>query len=400
MPKTILNKKIFGLAVDERTKNFNEDWFDKTVLPQFASDKSGGNLPVVHVGHTDVDGDSTERPRVAFMDNLRRVGKEVFVDLTEIPDKFAQIFEDKLFPNISVEMRVDNKGFHSLALLGGTEPHFKFDQTMQLVERQFKALPPQKGKPTVIKFDAAEMSLADAIEVKEVEDKAWQVDSALWSKLYDIKNSETMTAEEKKTAIEAALQEYVGLAAQIQKDIVDITEGEPAVVSTPEAVAAAEQFRAKRLEIEKQFAAREAALVERENAQIDKDLALAGFAEPVRKNFLALRKHLNGESKSIQFKAGDKTEQVTPRDAFERFLYDLAKRNKNGTLLAATTPVGGDLDDVTRTHFSAEQLNDAENKAVEKFQAEHKIKSFGEARKMWRLTDEGRKFRATREKAA
>lgn len=313
MSKAILNQHIFRLNVDKRTENYNQKWFDETVVPTFNADKNGGFLPTVHVGHND---GVSEKPRVAFMDNLRRVGNDVFCDMTEIPDVLAPELQANLWPNRSVEIRADGKGFASTALLGGTEPHFKLAQSNQLVENHFKALPTQDGTPTIIKFEATEMTLSDAIDVQDKNDDAWKVDSALWSKLWDIKNSETMTPEEKKAEIDKALSEYVGMQATIQKEIIDITDGGDgsAAASAADTTQAA-QFKAiagERAKMEQQFAAREAALQERENEHLEKELTGLGLAGPVVKNFLALGKHVPNVTKSIQFKAGDKTEEVTP----------------------------------------------------------------------------------------
>lgn len=382
MPKTITKVPIFALGVDKRTEPFNEQWFDEVALPTFMADKNNGYKPVAHIGHTDPKGDTAERPRVAFLDNLCRVGKQVFADLADIPDIAVSAIEQNLFPNRSVEIRADGKGFHSLALLGATEPHFKLDQT-PFIEGHFKALP-EDGPRTVIQFDAAEMSLSDAIQVQDKQEEAWRVDSALWSKLYDIKNSESMTAEEKKAAIDEALREYVGLAAEIQKDIVDITDG-------------GDQFKAViPAALEKQFAAREAALLERENKLLEAEFAHCKLASPVIKNFVALRPHLDDSKPALRFKSAGQECDITPRKAFEEFIRDLVRRFEAGTLFAVTetVPAGANLTDDPSADSQEVRIS-AETKAIEKFMADNNIGNFADARRAFLQTAEGQRFRAS-----
>lgn len=393
MPKTISKLPIFALGVDKRTESFDEKWFDETVLPTFNADKANGYKPVAHIGHTDPNGDTTERPRVAFLDNICRTGKIVFADLVDIPDVAASALEQNLFPNRSVEIRTDGKGFHSLALLGATEPHFKLDQTA-FANAQFKALPDQTGA-TVIQFEAAEMSLGDALIVQEKKREMSDLDWALYDAMYEIRESETMSVDEKKAALNTKIEEWAALAKQMQAEIVDITDsGSTETATTEQFKAAADAQDA----LDKRFKAREEALLARENEILETELSASGLSPVVTQNFLALRKHLDDSTPNVRFKAGTTEEDVTPRVAYERFLKDLTRRFKAGTLMATKQPIPtGDLSDQDRKDFAAgtgETDLAAETKAIEKFQSENKIANFADARRQWLTTAEANQFRA------
>jgi len=97
-----LDEKFVKSAIDKHNKAKDEKWF----------------LPTVFIWHNN---DNDEKEAVWFFDNIRLVGKQVFVDFVD----FASEFQEKLrkFPYRSME--VIGWEITGIALLGSNSPFFK-----------------------------------------------------------------------------------------------------------------------------------------------------------------------------------------------------------------------------------------------------------------------------------
>lgn len=386
---TIKGVDIFALGVDERTKKLNEKWFDDIALKQFQEERKNGFLPIAHVGHTKDDPEhDKERPRVAFMDNLRREGKMVKVDLTGIPETVFNELKDDPFPNRSVELKKKNRGFRSLALLSSTEPHFKLPNSLKPSYEQFaEAADDEPGDTFEQKFEGEEdLTLSQIVDQHKAERQLDELNWAFWDKLYAIKESDKFSMDEKRTKLHELVDEWAGLAKAATDSIADSSK-------MSEQQKEFEKFRTQKL----------AELNSRETKLLEQDLESRGLCPAVLKNFSALRNVLaNGET-VIRFKSGnaEKEMEITPVEAFDRFMKDLALRAAKGTLYAPTK-----LQEITDRHEDLNYHDDPadgpkddgteEDKAIKKFMADNKITNYADGRRRFLNSDDGEKFRQSK----
>ena len=89
--------------------------------------KEAGYLPMVTVGHNKKD-QPTEKRCVAFLDNLVLKGKRLYADIVKVGGDMIDQLKSNEFPNRSVEVLPTSRRIVSMALLGGTTPHFTLPQ--------------------------------------------------------------------------------------------------------------------------------------------------------------------------------------------------------------------------------------------------------------------------------
>lgn len=129
----IRNVPIFETHTD-RKYVCDEEWLDRCEA-DFLSQKAqslraaGGDakyamLPPVTIGHTPENPDAPEPPKVAYLDNVHRVGGLLYADFVHIDsDAFEQIKAER-FPYRSAEVIPSKCRITNVSLLGGRYPHF------------------------------------------------------------------------------------------------------------------------------------------------------------------------------------------------------------------------------------------------------------------------------------
>jgi hypothetical protein len=378
---TIQRVEVFKLGVDERTKKFNTAWFDDVALKTFNTQRAEGFLPVVHIGHTAAKGDNTERPRVAYLDNLCRDGNTVYADFAKIPQAAFSVLKDESFPHRSVEVTKDR--FKSVALLSSSDPHFKLPV---LDVAQFKA-DEADGDIETITFDGeATMSLDQIVAQGDIQKKKWDLEDAFWKKLWAIKDDDQMTPEAKKAAIDSAYAEYAPKAAELDKQLVDAT---PAAVSSasasdgPESITAAaapdpelEKFKSELDKTRKDLAATKL------TAFTDK-LKTMGLAIPIIDRFSAMRTALEGNDTVVRFAANGTAEESFAPDALEKFMLAVADLAGKNTLIAFRSetpkPFKHEQPDTVRaTETGTPKVNAEADAEIKAFATQEKI-SYNEA---------------------
>lgn len=97
----------------------------KAAIESHATYKDGGYRPTIIIGHN-VRG--KEKESVGFLDRLVLKGKRLYADLVRVPKGTMEKIVRNAYPSRSVEVLPKSKRILTLALLGGTTPHFPLPQ--------------------------------------------------------------------------------------------------------------------------------------------------------------------------------------------------------------------------------------------------------------------------------
>lgn len=120
---TIKEIPIFELHTD-RGFPCDTEWMNAAITQHHALKQQGYRPPII-IGHN-VKG--VEKEAVGFLDNLVLKGKQLYADLVRIPKEVKEKIVRNAFPSRSVEVLPQSKRILTLALLGGTTPHFTLPQ--------------------------------------------------------------------------------------------------------------------------------------------------------------------------------------------------------------------------------------------------------------------------------
>lgn len=120
---TILGVPIFEMHTD-RGFPCDQAWMDAAIKNHLVY-KERDYRPTIIVGHN-VKGQ--EKGAVGFLDNLVLRGKRLYADLVRVPKEIKEKIVANSFPSRSVEILPKSKRILTLALLGGTTPHFTLPQ--------------------------------------------------------------------------------------------------------------------------------------------------------------------------------------------------------------------------------------------------------------------------------
>lgn len=120
---TIKDLPIFAMHTD-RGFPCDEKWMAAAIANHMKY-KKGGYRPTIIIGHN-VKG--REKEAVGFLDNLVLKGKHLYADLVRVPKAIKEKIVQNAFPSRSVEVLPGSKRVLTLALLGGTTPHFPLPQ--------------------------------------------------------------------------------------------------------------------------------------------------------------------------------------------------------------------------------------------------------------------------------
>jgi len=120
---TIKDVPVFEMHTD---RGFPCDvaWM-KTAIANHNHYKQQGYRPTIIIGHN-VKGQ--EKESVGFLDTLVLKGKRLFADLVRVPREIKEKIVRNSYPSRSVEVLPSSKRILTLALLGGTTPHFALPQ--------------------------------------------------------------------------------------------------------------------------------------------------------------------------------------------------------------------------------------------------------------------------------
>jgi len=143
MVKVDFAKKVKEVEIFEvgyhNGQNFTDADIDKIIEATNEMMKKQNMQIPIKLGHSDeqkvakelFQEDSGGMPALGWVKNLKKVGKKIVADLTEIPDKLYNMLEEKLYATRSIELWegfVNNKGDNvgsvitGLALLGAVPP--------------------------------------------------------------------------------------------------------------------------------------------------------------------------------------------------------------------------------------------------------------------------------------
>lgn len=148
---TIKKVPVFKLG-DIRGYCYNRAWSER-MLSNMQMRAENDYYPPVIVGHNGFGSELKEKDAIGFMKNfsVEYQGNDpdvpmgtVFCDLDEIPEAAMQDIRDMKYPYRSVEVWNDRAEFSAVALLGGTEPYFKFPR--------LEVYSQEKGAPVVHNF--------------------------------------------------------------------------------------------------------------------------------------------------------------------------------------------------------------------------------------------------------
>lgn len=120
---TISRVEIFRLG-KHRGFNYDEAWGKRLVENQKELEKTGYQAPVI-IGHNN-DNATTEKAANGFLTNFDVSDGVVYADLTKVPAATYADLTDRRYPQRSVEVYNNAAKITALALLGGSEPYFKF----------------------------------------------------------------------------------------------------------------------------------------------------------------------------------------------------------------------------------------------------------------------------------
>ena len=120
---TIKDVPVFEMHTD---RGFPCDvaWM-KTAITNHNHYKQQGYRPTIIIGHN-VKGQ--EKESVGFLDTLVLKGKRLYADLVRVPKEIKEKIVRNSYPSRSVEVLPSSKRILTLALLGGTTPHFALPQ--------------------------------------------------------------------------------------------------------------------------------------------------------------------------------------------------------------------------------------------------------------------------------
>lgn len=120
---TIQGVPIFEMHTD-RGFPCDATWMN-AAIKNHAVYKEGGHRPTIIIGHN-VKGQ--EKESVGFLDQLVLKGKRLYADLVRVPRGIKEKIVRNSFPSRSVEILPKSQRILTLALLGGTTPHFPLPQ--------------------------------------------------------------------------------------------------------------------------------------------------------------------------------------------------------------------------------------------------------------------------------
>ena len=120
---TIADVPVFEMHTD-RGFPCDAAWMTKAIK-NHATYKNSGYLPTIIIGHN-VAGQ--EKESQGFLDKLVLKGKRLYANLTRVPRALKEKIVLNAYPNRSVEILPKSGRILSLALLGGTTPHFPLPQ--------------------------------------------------------------------------------------------------------------------------------------------------------------------------------------------------------------------------------------------------------------------------------
>jgi hypothetical protein len=124
---------IFKLG-DIRGFSYDRGWSERMLANMQRRAESGFYPPVI-VGHNGFGSELKEKEAIGFMTNfsVEYTGEDpdipmgtVYCDFSDIGEERMQDIRDMKYPYRSVEVWNDRAEFSAVALLGGTEPYFKF----------------------------------------------------------------------------------------------------------------------------------------------------------------------------------------------------------------------------------------------------------------------------------
>lgn len=114
---------IFQLGLI-RGQEYSDTW-GKLMLDNMQKRARSNYYPPIILGHG--GGFVQEKEAIGFLKNIQIEGKTVYADLDEVQEYVAEYEIGKLkYPYRSVEVRFEQAEITALALLGATEPYFKF----------------------------------------------------------------------------------------------------------------------------------------------------------------------------------------------------------------------------------------------------------------------------------
>jgi len=117
-----------------RDFEYSLDWADLMLLRMKQRQENGYYAPVI-IGHNGFGSELKEKEVIGFMNNFSveamapntdgMIGT-IYCDIDDVPESAIGDIVDMKYPYRSVEVRSSSAEFTALALLGGTEPYFKF----------------------------------------------------------------------------------------------------------------------------------------------------------------------------------------------------------------------------------------------------------------------------------
>jgi len=120
---TVKNVPVFEMHTD-RGFPCDQTWM-KEAIAHHQTYKEQGYRPTIIIGHN-VPGQ--EKEAVGFMDGLVLKGRRLYADLVRVPKAIKEKIVRNAYPSRSVEVLPKSKRILTLALLGGTTPHFALPQ--------------------------------------------------------------------------------------------------------------------------------------------------------------------------------------------------------------------------------------------------------------------------------
>jgi hypothetical protein len=199
---TIEKVPVFGLGMI-RDFAYSAEWAQRLVMRMQELKQSDYYAPVI-IGHNPMWAEGEEKEAAGFLDNVRvelgvepseaQPAKDIFIgtiyaDLIDIGEEPMKDIADLKYPYRSIEVRNEAAEITALALLGGTEPHWKFPR---LKVEGFKATPEEGGEKATLGF-----KLKDGINELEYMDGSGRADGkklSFWERV--VAFLERMVADE------------------------------------------------------------------------------------------------------------------------------------------------------------------------------------------------------------
>jgi len=227
---TIPNVPIFETG-KHRDVEYDNKWLDEAV-ENYEKDAKKDYYPPVVIGHDMWEG---EKPAIGFLQGLRREGKRLVADLMGIHQEVMEQIQKGFWPSRSVELHSGERRVMALALLGRSEPYFRFPQMKNI---EFKAedvtdsiVWPHSLETTFVIQEQEKQSDKDNLEDEDMDEKKFtqeEVDEKIKGTREEcekesqaqIEKEFGMTPEQMKTKLDAVETEKVELAAEQRiKDI-------------------------------------------------------------------------------------------------------------------------------------------------------------------------------------